>query len=98
MRWGGIFDVDAKLIEISNEEEKTFAPDFWNNAKEAELIVKNLRNKKKWIEDYNKAVEMTDELQLAYDFYKEGELTGEELDEQFNATQVHIEAIEFKVG
>jgi peptide chain release factor 2 len=21
-------DVDAKLIEISNEEEKTFAPDF----------------------------------------------------------------------
>jgi peptide chain release factor 2 len=58
--------------------------------------VKNLRNKKKWIEDYNKAVEMTDELQLAYDFYKEGELTGEELDEQFNATQVHIEAIEFK--
>ncbi|HRL71463.1 MAG TPA: peptide chain release factor 2 [Flavobacterium sp.] len=89
-------DVDAKLIEISNEEEKTFAPDFWNNAKEAELIVKNLRNKKKWIEDYNKAVEMTDELQLAYDFYKEGELTGEELDEQFNATQVHIEAIEFK--
>ena len=58
--------------------------------------MKNLRNKKKWIEDYNKAAEMTDELQLAYDFYKEGELTGEELDEQFNATQVHIEAIEFK--
>ncbi len=58
--------------------------------------MKNLRNKKKWIEDYNKAVEMTDELQLAYDFYKEGELTGEELDEQFNATQVHIEPIEFK--
>jgi hypothetical protein len=23
VRWGGIFDVDAKLIEISNEEEKT---------------------------------------------------------------------------
>ncbi|HEX9151764.1 peptide chain release factor 2 [Flavobacterium sp. ZS1P14] len=89
-------DVDAKLIEISNEEEKTFAPDFWNNAKEAEIIVKNLRNKKKWIEDYNKAVEMTDELQLAYDFYKEGELTAEELDEQYAVTQAHIEAIEFK--
>ncbi|MFV8341899.1 peptide chain release factor 2 [Flavobacterium sp. XS2P39] len=89
-------DVDAKLIEISNEEEKTFAPDFWNNPKEAELIVKNLRNKKKWIEDYNKAVEMTDELQLAYDFYKEGELTAEELDHQYTVTQAHIEAIEFK--
>ncbi|TRX35021.1 peptide chain release factor 2 [Flavobacterium sp. ZT3R18] len=89
-------DVDAKLIEIANEEEKTFAPDFWNNPKEAEILVKNLRSKKKWVEDYNKAVDMTDELQLAYDFYKEGELTPEELDDQYNSTQAHIEAIEFK--
>ncbi|PZX93089.1 peptide chain release factor 2 [Flavobacterium aquariorum] len=89
-------DVDAKLIEIANEEEKTFAPEFWNNAKEAEIIVKNLRSKKKWIEDYNKAVDMTEELQLAYDFYKEGELTVEELDSQYDLTQAHIEAIEFK--
>lgn len=72
------------------------APDFWNNAKEAEIYVKNLRSKKKWIEDYNKAVEMADELQLAYEFYKEGELSTEELDEQYNLTQNHIEAIEFK--
>ena len=72
------------------------APDFWNNAKEAEIYIKNLRSKKKWIEDYNKAVEMTDELQLAYEFYKEGELSVEELDEQYNITEHHIEAIEFK--
>jgi peptide chain release factor 2 len=39
---------------------------------------------------------MTEELQLAYDFYKEGELTTEELDDQYNSTQAHIEAIEFK--
>ena len=39
---------------------------------------------------------MTDELQLAYDFYKEGEFTTEELDEQYTLTQAHIEAIEFK--
>ncbi len=58
--------------------------------------MKNLRNKKKWIEDYNKAVELTDELQLAYDFYKEGELSVEELDENYNTTQLHIENIEFK--
>ncbi|WP_310381411.1 peptide chain release factor 2 [Flavobacterium sp.] len=89
-------DVDAKLIEITNEEEKTLAPDFWNNPKEAESYVKILRSKKKWIDDYNKAVEMADELQLAFEFYKEGEYTVEELDEQFKATENHIEAIEFK--
>lgn len=72
------------------------APDFWNNAKEAEIYIKNLRSKKKWIEDYNKAVEMADELQLAFEFFKEGELSVEELDEQYDVTQNHIEAIEFK--
>lgn len=39
---------------------------------------------------------MADELQLAHDFYKEGELSGEELDEQYVATNAHIESIEFK--
>ncbi|WP_139171777.1 peptide chain release factor 2 [Flavobacterium noncentrifugens] len=89
-------DIDAKLVEITNEEEKTFAPDFWNNAKEAEIIVKNLRTKKKWVEDYNKAIDMADELQLAYEFYREGELSGEELDEQYEKTNTLIENIEFK--
>ena len=96
MRWGGIFDIDAKQIEIANEEEKTFAPNFWDNAKEAELLVKNLRSKKKWVEDYEKAIVMTDELQIAYEFYKEGELTPEELDEQYVVTNTFIEGIEFK--
>lgn len=35
-------------------------------------------------------------MQLAYDFYKEGELSIEELDEQYNLAENHIEAIEFK--
>ena len=39
---------------------------------------------------------MAEELQLAYDFYKEGELSGEELDEQYFVTNTHIESLEFK--
>lgn len=39
---------------------------------------------------------LTEELQLAYDFYKEGELSTEELDEQYWLTEKHIEGIEFK--
>ncbi len=59
-------------------------------------MVKSLRTKKKWVEDYQKAVQLSDELQLAYEFYKEGELSGEELDEQYKVTNQHIEYIEFK--
>ncbi|QYS86435.1 peptide chain release factor 2 [Flavobacterium oreochromis] len=89
-------DIDAKIIEITNEEEKTFAPDFWNNPKEAEVIVRNLRSKKKWVEDYNKAIELADELQIAFDFYKEGEFSEEELDDLYFQTTEHIENIEFR--
>ncbi len=39
---------------------------------------------------------LADELQLAYEFYKEGELTSEELDEQRQLTENHLEGIEFK--
>lgn len=39
---------------------------------------------------------MVDELQLAYEFYKEGELSVEELDEQHLISENHIQAIELK--
>ncbi|MEK8180006.1 peptide chain release factor 2 [Flavobacterium buctense] len=89
-------DIDAKLIEITNEEEKTFAPDFWNNAKEAEIIVRNLRSKKKWVEDFEKGNAMAEELQMVYEFFKDGDATEAELDEQYELTNTHIESLEFK--
>ena len=84
------------MIEITNEEEKTFAPDFWNNAKEAEIIIRNLRSKKKWVEDYEKGVELSEELQIMMDFFKEGDVTEEEVEEQYQKTLHHIEDLEFR--
>lgn len=92
----GYLNIEKKKIHIANEEEKTFAPDFWNNPKEAEIVVKNLRTEKKWVADFDKAQALVDELQLAYDFYKEGGLTEDELDEQHKLTLKHLEDIEFR--
>ncbi|WP_264549763.1 peptide chain release factor 2 [Flavobacterium sp. N2820] len=89
-------DIDAKTIEITNEEEKTFAPDFWNNPKDAEIIVRNLRSKKKWVEDYNKGVEQAEELQIMMDFFKEGDISEEEVEAHFYQTLNHIEDLEFR--
>ncbi len=84
------------MIEISNEEEKTFAPDFWNNAKQAEIIVRNLRSKKKWVEDFTKAENYAEELQITYEFFKEDDATEEELDAQYALTLHQIEDLEFR--
>ncbi|WP_322550066.1 peptide chain release factor 2 [Flavobacterium psychraquaticum] len=89
-------DVDAKTIEIANEEEKTFAPDFWNNAREAEIIVRNLRSKKKWVDEYNKGMEQAEELQIMMDFYKEGDISAEEVEAHYQNTINHIEDLEFR--
>jgi peptide chain release factor 2 len=89
-------EIDKKLIEISNEEEKTANPDFWNNPKEAEVLMKSLRFKKKWVEDYNTIVTMNEDLQVLYDFYKEGEVDEAEIAQQFEKTSSFLEDIEFK--
>jgi len=92
----GYLDIERKQIEISNDEEKTLAPDFWNNAKDAEAFVKVLRGKKKWVEDYEKALSLSDELTLAMEFYREGELSEEELDDAYHLANSHIESIELR--
>jgi peptide chain release factor 2 len=55
-----------------------------------------LRSKKKWVEDFEKGNAMAEELQMVYEFFKDGDATEEELDEQFETTNTHIESLEFK--
>ncbi len=89
-------DIDKKLIEINNEEEKTANPDFWNNPKEAEALMKELRFKKKWVNDYNSIVTLSEDLLVLYDFYKEGDVEESEVTEHYEKTSTLLEDIEFK--
>ena len=54
MRWGGIFDYDAKLIQLQEEELKTQDPDFWTDSKKAEDQMKAIRSIKVWTEGFEK--------------------------------------------
>jgi peptide chain release factor 2 len=58
--------------------------------------MKSIRSKKKWINDYNEAVENFEELQILYDFYKEKEATEEEVEAQYQKSLQLIEELEFK--
>ncbi len=89
-------DIEKKQIEIQNEEEKSADPNFWNNPKEAEALLKELRSKKKWVEQYNEVHTALDDLLVINDFYKEDEVTETELEEQFKKTEKLLEDIEFK--
>lgn len=89
-------DIEQKLIEISNQEEKAANPDFWNDHKEAERIMRAIRSKKTWVEDYNALKTLLEELEIVYDFYKDGEATEEEIMERYRKTNDLLEKLEFK--
>ena len=88
--------IDQKLIEISNDEEKASNPDFWNNPRKAEVLMKSLREKKKWVEDYNTLKINNEELQILYDFLKDGEATEQEIMNSYHKTNTLLENLEFK--
>ncbi len=58
--------------------------------------MRQIRNKKKWISDYENAREQYDELIILYDFYKEGEASEDEVSQQYDICLKSVEDIEFR--
>lgn len=54
---------------------RTQAPDFWNDAKQAEKVMKQVRELKGWIEGCEAVSRSVDDLNVLFDFAKEGEAT-----------------------
>ncbi|RNA62828.1 peptide chain release factor 2 [Chryseobacterium nematophagum] len=88
--------IEKKKIEIANDDEKTAAPEFWDSPKEAEAFLKQLRSKKKWVEDYEEINGQFEDLQVLVEFAKEDPDSEKELDETFPQLIEKIEDLEFK--
>ena len=88
--------IDKKKIEIANDDEKTATPEFWDNPKEAESFLKQLRSKKKWVDDYEEIFHSFEDIQVLADFAKEDPDSERELDESFPLLIEKIENLEFK--
>ncbi len=88
--------IEKKKIEIINEDEKTAAPEFWNDPKEAEVFLKQLRGKKRWVEDYNEIKNTFEDLLVLQEFAKEDAESEKELDEAFPKLIEKIEELEFR--
>lgn len=88
--------IEKKKIEISNDDEKTAAPEFWDQPKEAEVFLRQLRSKKRWVEDYEEITTQFEDLQVLMEFAKEDPDSEKELDEAFPKLVEKIEDLEFK--
>ena len=95
-RWGGIFDIENKLIRIEEEEEKTHSPDFWDNPQEAEKQLKHISQLKEWTNSFKEIETQVDEVKIAIDFFREGEIEESELDSLYNKAVELTEKLELK--
>ena len=75
---------------------RTQAPDFWNDAKQAEKVMKQVRELKGWIEGCEAVSRSVDALNVLFDFAKEGEATEEEVDTHYAETLQLVEELELK--
>jgi len=88
--------IEKKQIEISNDEEKTLSPEFWDHPKEAEIFMKQLRSKKKWVNDYEEIFTRFEDIQVLLDFAKEDPESEKELETSFPLLLEKMDDLEFK--
>lgn len=89
-------NIDQKQVEFEEEQLRTQAPDFWEDPQRAQEQMKKVKDIEKWIVGYKKVRLATEELELAFDFYKDDMVTEEEVDADYQKAVAAIEALELK--
>ncbi|MDZ7848617.1 MAG: peptide chain release factor 2 [Owenweeksia sp.] len=92
----GYLDIDAKKIQIANEEEKTADPAFWDDHKQAEATMKKIRGLKFWVERFEEGLRQREELGLALEFHEMGEMEVAEVEKIEKKVTAIVEDLEFR--
>ena len=85
-------DITAKEKEAGNLEKKSQENGFWDNPKDAELLLKKLSVLKSWLKSYDLIELNIEELSVLLELGA----SEDELKEQFKITQLSVEDLEFK--
>lgn len=88
--------IDQKRSEVHEDELKSQDPGFWDNAKDAEALLKKIKAKKYWIETYDHLCAQLEDLSILIDFFKEGEAEESDVLDQYEAIVHEIEELELK--
>jgi len=93
---GGIFDVDQKLLRIQDEETHTLDPSFWEDPDRAQGILKSINSNKFWIKAFDNVGQAIDDFSVLFDYYKEGEISEEEIESEYAKVVDTLEDLEYK--
>jgi peptide chain release factor 2 len=88
--------VDEKLNHVKQQEEKTEDPNFWNDPKEAEKILKDIRDHKKWTDTYQDAEAAVEDLKVIYEFFEADEASEKDVMDHHQKVLHILDELEFK--
>ncbi|MBR98741.1 MAG: peptide chain release factor 2 [Flavobacteriaceae bacterium] len=87
--------MDEKTNKINSLENLTLQPNFWDNSKKAEELMRQIKGLKKWVHDYSILKEKIDDLEVLIGFYKEGEINENEVFKNYENIIKLFEEVEF---
>ena len=87
---GRCINVEEKRAEVENKTERTLAPDFWDDPKEAEKFLKEIAGVKFWVTGYDKAASAVEDLNVLL------ELEDDDIDQAYEEALKEVEALELR--
>jgi len=92
----GYLDVEEKRGQILEEEKYTHDPEFWNDQKKAQVVMKKIRELKRWVALYEAVKREVDDTEVTFEFWKAKDVTEEEMEVQYAKAAAALEELEFK--
>lgn len=71
-------------------------PDFWDDSKQAEATMKKMKSHKNWLSKYDGVEAEVEDLDILFEFYKEGEGSEQDLDNKYETVKELIDDVEFR--
>ena len=88
--------IDEKIMQVEEEQLRTQAPGFWDDAKAAEAQMKKVKALQGWIDGYKEVANRTEEVELAMDLFREEMVEESEVDDAYSRAITAIEELELK--
>ena len=73
-KWGIHFDLPRLVKELEALEKKTENPEFWNDQKSAQVVLKEQKLIKIKVDHFNELAEALDDIMVMLELAEEGEL------------------------
>ena len=81
---------------MPEKEELTNQTDFWIDKEKAEKILKEISDTKFWINEFYKVEEAVGEVEVLWEFYREGEVDEQEVQQKYDYAVKLIDNLELK--